>query len=233
MNPASAPGSEAEAAREARDFVHESLTARGRVPEHLLQHLIAVQHRFGYVPEAAVETLAGELDVTRTQVRSAIDFYAFLHARPRGAFDILFSDNITDQMLGNQRLMALLSERLGLEPGATRADGRVSLGYTSCTGMCDQGPALLVNGQAVTCLDPQRVDRIADLVEQGAPLSQWPGEYFRVEDNIRRPGLLLSNSATEGAGLRSLLEKGADAALAEIERSGLRGRGGAGFTTAL
>jgi [NiFe] hydrogenase diaphorase moiety large subunit len=93
--------------------------------------------------------------------------------------------------------------------------------------------ALGENEQALTALDPHRVDRIADLVEQGAPLSQWPGEYFRVDDNIRRPGLLLSNRATEGAGLRNLLAKGADAALAEIERSGLRGRGGAGFTTAL
>jgi [NiFe] hydrogenase diaphorase moiety large subunit len=233
MSQASAPGPEAGAAQQAREFVIESLASGDRVPEHLLQHLIAVQHRFGYVPEAAVETLAEELDVTRTQVRSAIAFYAFLYERPRGDFDILFSDNITDRMLGNQRLMALLAERLGVAPGETRADGRVSLGYTSCTGMCDQGPALLVNGQALTALDPHRVDRIADLVEQGAPLSQWPGEYFRVDDNIRRPGLLLSNRATEGAGLRNLLAKGADAALAEIERSGLRGRGGAGFTTAL
>jgi len=233
MSQAAAPFSDSGSTQAVRDFVSESLRLRGRVPEHLLQHLIAVQHRFGYVPEAAVEALSAELDVTRTQVRSAIAFYAFLHERPRGDFDLLFSDNITDRMLGNQRLMALLAERLGVAPGETRPDGRVSLGFTSCTGMCDQGPALLVNGEAVTALDPQRVDRIADLVEQGTPLAQWPGEYFRVEDNIRRPGLLLSNRATEGAGLRALLEKGADAALAEVERSGLRGRGGAGFTTAL
>jgi len=211
----------------------ESLRTRGRITEELLQHLIAVQACYGYVPEAAVETLAHELDVTRTQVRSAIAFYAFLHDRPRGDFDILFSDNITDRMLGNQRLMTLLAERLGLAPGETRSDGRVSLDFTSCTGMCDQGPALLVNGQAVTSLNPQRVDRIADLVEQDVSLAQWPGEFFRVEDNIHRPGLLLSNPVTEGDGLDVLVTKGVDAALAEIERSGLRGRGGAGFTTAL
>jgi [NiFe] hydrogenase diaphorase moiety large subunit len=233
MNRASTPQSEAESTQGVRNFVIESLWTRGRNTEELLQHLIAVQGRYGYVPEVAVETLASELDVTRTQVRSAIAFYAFLHERHRGDFDILLSDNITDRMLGNQRLMALLAERLGMAPGETRPDGRVSLDFTSCTGMCDQGPALLVNGQAVTALDPQRVDRIADLVEQGASLAQWPGEFFRVDDNIHRPGLLLSNRVTEGEGLHSLLSKGSDAALAEIERSGLRGRGGAGFTTAL
>ena len=218
---------------EVQGFVTESLDVHGRVPENLLQHLIAVQQRFSWVPPPAVEALSSALGVTRTQVRAAIAFYAFLHDRPRGDFDILFSDNITDRMLGHQRLLALLAERLGMGTDETRADGRVTLGLTSCTGMCDQGPALLVNGRALTALTAQRVDRIADLVEQGVALEHWPGEYFRVEDNLRRRGLLLSNPVTDGTGQRQLIERGTDAALTELERSGLRGRGGAGFTTAL
>ena len=218
---------------EVQGFVDETLGNDGRAPEHLLQHLIAVQRRFGWVPPAAVESLAAALDVTRTQIRAAVAFYAFLHDRPRGTYDILFSDNITDRMLGNRRLLALLAEQLGMPTEGTRADGRVTLGLTSCTGMCDQGPAALVNGRALTALTPQRVDRIADLVREGIPLDHWPGEYFRVEDNLRRRGLLLSNPVTDGSGLRKLAAAGSEAALAEIERSGLRGRGGAGFTTAL
>jgi len=214
-------------------FVARSLDLRGLAPEQLLQHLIAVQQQFGWVPPAAVHALAAALDVAHAQVRAAVAFYAFLHDQPRGDFDILFSDNITDRMLGNQRLVGLLAERLGLGLDATRADGRVTIGLTSCTGMCDQGPALLVNGQAVTALTAARVDRIADLVDEGVPLERWPGAFFRVADNIRRRGLLLSNPATDGASLRRLLENGADTALTELERSGLRGRGGAGFTTAL
>ena len=216
-----------------QSFVARSLGLHGQAPEYLLQHLIAVQQQFGWVPPTAVDALAAALDVARAQVRAAVAFYAFLHDQPRGDFDILFSDNITDRMLGNQRLVGLLAERLGLGLDAPRADGRVTIGLTSCTGMCDQGPALLVNGQALTGLTAARVDRIADLVEEGVPLERWPGAFFRVEDNIRRRGLLLSNPATDGASLRRLLDGGADAALAELERSGLRGRGGAGFTTAL
>jgi [NiFe] hydrogenase diaphorase moiety large subunit len=214
-------------------FVAESLGRHGRNPEQLLQNLIAVQHRFSHVPDAAADYLAVELGVTRTDIRAAVEFYAFLHKRPRGRFDLLFSDNITDRMLGNRRLVRLLCERLGVEPGITRADGRVRVDLTSCTGMCDQGPALLVNGIAVTRLAAPRVDRIADLVEEGRPLAHWPEIFFRVDDNIRRPGLLLSDADPDGSGLGSLLEKGAVGALEEVERSGLRGRGGAGFSTAL
>ena len=214
-------------------FVAESLIRRGRNAEHLLQHLVAVQHAFSHVPEVAVDALAAELRVTRSQIRAAVDFYAFLHERPRGGFDILFSDNITDRMLGNRRLMNLLCERLGVELGVTRADGRVTVEPTSCTGMCDQAPAILVNGLTVTRLDTPRVDRIAELVEENRPLEHWPDDFFRVDDNIHRPGLLLRDPHSNAAGLRALLDKGADAALTEVDRSGLRGRGGAGFTTAL
>ena len=65
-------------------FVADLLVPRGRDPLYLLQYLIALQQRFSFVPEAAVEALAIGLGIGRTQIRGAVDFYAFLHQRPRG-----------------------------------------------------------------------------------------------------------------------------------------------------
>jgi [NiFe] hydrogenase diaphorase moiety large subunit len=209
------------------------LTARGREPELLLQHLIAIQQAYSHVPEAAVDALSAAMGVTRSRIRACVDFYAFLHARPRGDYDILFSDNITDRMAGSEALQRRLSKRLGVRLDEPRGDGRVTVGLTSCTGMCDQGPALLVNGLAVTALTPQRIDRIAELVEAGVPLEHWPAKFFVVQDNIHRAGDLLSNAEKMSAGLQRFLELGPQAALEELEASVLRGRGGAGFTTAL
>lgn len=213
--------------------VERSLARLGHRPEHVLQHLIALQQRFSYVPEAGIAALTEALDVTRAQCLAAIDFYAFLHRAPRGQYDILFSDNITDRMLGNQRLMQRLCDRLGVDLGVPRADGRVSVDFTSCTGMCDQAPALMVNGFAITRLDEDRIRQIAALVDTRVPLQHWPQDYFAVSNNVHRPGLLLSDMEVRDAGLSALFARGGDAVLAEIERSGLRGRGGAGFTTAL
>lgn len=209
-----------------------SLARLGQAPESLLQHLIALQQELSWIPPSAVASLSEVLVLSRAEIRATVAFYAFLHDRPRGAFDILFSDNITDRMLGSQRLQRLLGERLGVAPGETRSDGRVTLDRTSCTGMGDQGPALLVNGWAITRLTAARIDRIADLVEDHRPLAQWPEDFFQVRDHIRRPGLLLSNPVTRGGSLEILRDRGPEAALTELERSGLRGRGGAGFPTA-
>ncbi|MBP6735434.1 MAG: NAD(P)H-dependent oxidoreductase subunit E, partial [Chromatiaceae bacterium] len=171
--------------------------------------------------------------VTRSRIRASIDFYAFLHTRPRGVFDILFSDNITDRMQGSEGLGARLCKGLGITLGEPRSDGRVTVGLTSCTGMCDQGPALLVNGLAVTALTPKRIDRIAELVEARVPLEHWPPRFFVVQDHIHRAGDLLSHAEKMDAGLQRFLELGPVGAMAELEASVLRGRGGAGFTTAL
>ena len=213
--------------------IERSLARLGRHPQQVLQHLIALQQAFSHVPEAGIAQLCEALGVTRAQCLAAVDFYAFLHRSPRGRYDVLFSDNITDRMLGNQRVMQQLCGRLGVDPGVPRADGRVSVDSTSCTGMCDQGPALLVNGYALTRLDRARISRIAALIEGGVPLAHWPQEFFAVSNNVHRPGLLLRDLEARDAGLAALFERGADAVLGEIERAGLRGRGGAGFTTAL
>jgi [NiFe] hydrogenase diaphorase moiety large subunit len=91
---------------------------------------------------------------------------------------------------------------------------------------------MLVNGWTVARLDIPRVDAIAALVEAGTPLADWPADFFQVADNIRRADRLLNDTISTGAALQVLSRQGADTLLDVVERSGLRGRGGAGFRTA-
>ncbi|BBL73276.1 NAD(P)H-dependent oxidoreductase subunit E [Methylomagnum ishizawai] len=216
------------------DLVHlRTIVARhGGEPTELLQILREVQAYLHHVPHEAMVFLYEVLQVPPAQIQGVVEFYSFLSTTPRGHYDLRVSDSITDQMLGSRALAADLCERLGVRLGETRADGAVSVDYTSCTGMCEQGPAGLVNGLALTRLDRARIGRIAELVEAGAPLEAWPEEFFAVADNVHKPGLLLENGFEPGAALAKLFERGRDATFAELEQSGLRGRGGAGFNTA-
>ena len=213
-------------------FVSRLLDDAGDRPERLVQHLCSIQQRYSYVPETAIQLLADRLRLPRVEIVSIIWFYSFLHTTPRGDFDIRFSDNITDRMLGSQRLLKSMCKKLGVEPGVPRADGRVCVTVTSCTGLCDQGPALLVNGMAVSRLDVDRVHKIVGLVEAGIPVAGWPGRFFVVEDNIRRRDKLLDGVISRGSAIRALTVEGADALLESLDKSGLRGCGGAGFKTA-
>jgi len=216
-----------------RQFIQSLAAKHDFRPTHLLEMLRAVQARYHHIPADAAELLAEVLRIPRTRIIDATEFYSFFSTDPKGRYELLISDSITDHMLGKQELMAYLAGKLGVAVGEVRSDGVVSLDNTSCTGMCDQGPAGLVNGYALTRLDRSRIDQIAELINGDIPLEEWPAEFFQVEDNIRRPGLLLDSPIAPGEALKAALARGFKETLIEIDKSGLRGRGGAGFKTAM
>ncbi len=215
-------------------LLHQVIAGACAESPRLLHVLHALQQQFLYISDEAAREVAAHLGVPLSQVEAVVEFYSFLHKTPRGRFDILFS-NCTScgHRAGGADLMAVLARRLGVAAGSTRADGLVSIGETSCIGMCDHGAALLVNGMPIVRLDAAMIDRIAALVEAGTPLADWPAGWFRVDDNIRAGGLLLNDDLAAGDGLRAMLARGAADTLSEIIKSGLRGRGGAGFSTGM
>ena len=215
------------------EFVSDITTSTDNLPGHLLQYLYDIQYQFSCIPQAAIEQLSETLSLTPAHIKGVISFYSFLHEQPRGSYDILFSDSITDHMLGSRKLMARLCDKLAVIPGTPRQDGRVSVDTTSCTGMCEQGPALLVNGWTITRLNNSRIDDIARLVETGTDVEQWPVEFFQVDDNIQRRDLMLNDASADGDALAALIQHGGEHILKQIEDSALRGRGGAGFTTGM
>ena len=216
-----------------RAFIQEIAESYHHQATHLLHILRAVQARYHYVPKEAIEQLAVLLRIPRTRIISVVEFYSFLHLTPRGRYELLLSDSITDHMLGKKNLTDYLAKQLHVAVGGVREDGVVSLDNTSCTGMCDQGPAGLINGYPLTRLDCSRMDQIVDLINHQKPLAEWPAGLFQVEDNIRKAGLLLKQPIDQGVALRTAFKRGLKETLAEIEQSGLRGRGGAGFQTAM
>jgi [NiFe] hydrogenase diaphorase moiety large subunit len=215
------------------DALARCRTRHGADPHRLVQWLRELQADLGWLPPAALAGTAQALGLTLAQVRGVAGFYRFFHQRPVGEVRVLFSDNVTDRLLGAEALRDDLCRRLGVAPGEVRADGRVSVAATSCTGLGDQGPALLVNQHhVVTRLDAARVAQLADLIEQRVPPSAWPAAWSAVDDQVRRADVLLAAPPAPGAALVAALARAPLAMLAELEASGLRGRGGAGFSTA-
>ncbi|NOQ17143.1 MAG: NADP oxidoreductase [Methyloprofundus sp.] len=199
----------------------------------LLHILREVQTEFQHISPEAVEFLATALKIERTQIISVVEFYSFLHLIPQGKYELLISDSITDLMQGKQALIEFTSQLLQVNIGEVRADGLVSLNNTSCTGMCDQGPAGLINGYALTHLNESHIKTIHALIEHQVPVTEWPHDLFTVNDNIQQSNLLLDHEIKQGATLQVSLQRGLPETLAEIDISGLRGRGGAGFKTAM
>jgi len=216
-----------------RTDVQSQLEKYGNQQKYVLQIMRNLQLSQHYISQDDIKQLSESLDLAKMKIQSKIDFYRFLHDKYAGDFEIYFSNNITDQMLGSEELIQLLCELLFVKLGVTREDERVTVDKTSCTGLCEQGPAMLVNGYAIGNLDVDRIKKIAGLVSRGISLDKWPQEWFVVEDTIHEKGPLLGTESVKGEAIRKALQAGPKGVINKLEKSGLRGCGGAGFPTHL
>ena len=148
-------------------MVRRIVTRWGHDPTGLVQILREVHEAFGCLPAPALALIARLLRIPYSRAKGVASFYSFLNEEPLGSYRVLFSDNITDRMAGSERLMDSMCHRLWVEPGKVSEDGLVSVARTSCTGLCDQGPALLVNGRAIAALTDERI--AADLPADPRP----------------------------------------------------------------
>jgi [NiFe] hydrogenase diaphorase moiety large subunit len=249
-------GCDTGAAREI-DAVLAPILARWRHdPTALLQILREVQEQLDWISPPVVDALTRDLALPRSKIEGVAGFYSFLYTRPHGRYRVLFADNIIERMQGSVALMERMCRNLWVEPGKVSEDGLVSVGTTSCIGMGDQGPALLVNNLTIPRLTEARIDQLCELIRGKVPLAEWPPELFVVEDNLCQRGILLDSTLAPGDALRAARARaghdgleasntrswreglpsgllGPAAVIDEMRRSGLRGRGGAGFSTAL
>jgi NADH:ubiquinone oxidoreductase subunit E len=128
----------------------------------LMPILQAVQRKYGFVRDFAMQKIADALDIHPVEVHGVVSFYSFLSQKPQGRFVIRLCQTISCDMAGKDRVAAQLENELGIKFGETTTDGTFTLEWANCIGLCDQGPALLVNDILWTKVTPQSVLEILE-----------------------------------------------------------------------
>jgi [NiFe] hydrogenase diaphorase moiety large subunit len=213
-------------------------------PSALLDVLRDVQGRFGHVPEEAVPRIASHLKLSEAEVRGAVTFYHFFSLTPRGTSTIYLNDSITSWMKGRAAVARAFEDETGCLFGQVSQDGKIGLFPTACIGMSDQEPSAIVDGVVFTCLTPDKARAIVRGLKAGTPArdqvialgdgaNQSDLVRAMVSNNIRKPGPVLFGPHESGAAVRKIAGMTPEQVIDEIKRSGLMGRGGAGFPTGL
>jgi NADH:ubiquinone oxidoreductase subunit E len=161
-----------------REELLELVGQIGRDRSALLPLLEEVQHRYFYISEYCMQVIADLLDIHPVEVHSVVSFYRFLDECPQGQFVIRLCRTVTCDMAGKDHVARQLQNDLQIDFGQTTADGKFSLGWANCLGMCDQGPALLVNQRIFTRVTPEKVHGILSECRQmfGAHATAAPQE---------------------------------------------------------
>lgn len=148
-----------EIAREVFDVTEKYHCQRAK----LLQILEELNDRYGYLSEFVMKEVAKNLGITTTEVYGVATFYSFLNTEPKGRYIIRLCKTISCDLAGKKAVANALRNELGIDFGETTADGMFSLEYTNCIGMCNQGPAMLINNDVYFNLDPEKA---VEIVEQ-------------------------------------------------------------------
>lgn len=134
----------------------------GRDRSALIPILQEVQKRSYQIDDFAMQMIADQLDIHPVEVYSVVSFYSFLSHEPKGRFVVRLCQTISCDMAGKQAVARQLENDLGVEFGQTTPDGKFTLEHANCIGMCDQGPALLVNETVYTRVTPEKVHEILE-----------------------------------------------------------------------
>jgi NADH-quinone oxidoreductase subunit E len=118
-----------------------------------------VQRHRGWVSDESLRDIAGHIGMSPTELDSIATFYNLIHRRPVGRHVITVCDSVSCWIMGCERIQEHLEERLGIRPGQTTPDDRYTLLPTVCLGCCDRAPAMMVDGDLHTNLDPENIDR--------------------------------------------------------------------------
>jgi len=115
----------------------------------------------GWLPEPAIEALAGYLDLAPSDVMGVVTFYDMYHERPVGRHRIRVCTNLSCMLRGAEEIMETLQQELGVEEGEVTADGRCSFVHFECLGSCDTAPMMMVDDDYHENLTPDSAARIA------------------------------------------------------------------------
>ena len=134
------------------------------LPGALLPIMHEIQHEIGHVPASAVPAIARALNLSRAEVHGVLSFYTHFRTEPAGLHLIQLCRAEACQAVGSRELEAHVKARLGIDYGATTADGKVTLEPVYCLGNCACGPSLQVGERLHARVSPQAFDALlADL----------------------------------------------------------------------
>ena len=131
----------------------------------LLPILQDIQRKHKFIPDFAQQEVARLLDIHPVEVYSVISFYSFLNTQPKGRNIVRLCQTITCDMAGKAGVAKALERELGIKFGATTKDNKFTLEYVNCLGMCDQGPAILINERVYPKVTPEKAVQILSEVK--------------------------------------------------------------------
>ena len=128
------------------------------LPGALMPILRRIQDELGWVPRDSVPIVAQALNLSRAEVHGVLSFYHDFRHEPPGRNIVKVCRAESCQAMGAVALADHIRKRLGVDFGETSKDGAATLDAVYCFGNCACSPAVMINGELIGRVTPERFD---------------------------------------------------------------------------
>jgi bidirectional [NiFe] hydrogenase diaphorase subunit len=135
-------------------LVDATMRRLGNQSRGLIETLHTVQETFGYLDEQALRYVAISLRVPLSRAYGVATFYHFFTLKPAGEHTCVVCMGTACYIKGAPQLLSALQHDLGIKPGETTADGKVSVLTARCLGSCGLAPAVVYDHDVAGKVSP-------------------------------------------------------------------------------
>jgi len=142
------------------EIVSKVLTEYNDDEEALIQVLLRIQDKYGWLPQEMLSEVSKQLNIPYNRVYQVATFYKAFSLAPRGRHVIKVCTGTSCMVRGSQTIIDGLTRKLGIGIDETTSDGRFTLEAVNCIGCCALGPLITVDEKYYGNLKLQDLDGI-------------------------------------------------------------------------
>jgi NADH-quinone oxidoreductase subunit E len=127
-----------------------------------LPALHVVQDGLRCVPLGAIREIADLLELSPAEVRDTMSFYGFFREddKPLGRTRLWVCRGLACAIREGEDVLAAVCKELRVAPGETSADGKITVEFAECIGVCEGAPAVLINDEGRPNVTRDKVDAL-------------------------------------------------------------------------
>ncbi|SDD33886.1 complex I 24 kDa subunit family protein [Pedobacter soli] len=136
----------------------------GKQKSALLPLLHLVQAEFLWVPTSAMDQVAAYLNIQPIEVYEVATFYTMYFLKPQGKYALEVCRTGPCCLVGAEKILSHLEDKLGVKEGEVTADGLFSFRGVECLAACGFGPVLQISPE-YTFYENLTTDSVDKLIE--------------------------------------------------------------------
>ena len=133
--------------KEIINIVDQIIVEQGKTVDKCIPILQAIQDKFNYLPEEALEYVCQNTEITASKIYGISTFYSQFRLHPVGKHIIKVCHGTACHVQNAGMISDAVEEALGIKDGETSEDNMFTLESVACLGCCSLAPVMMIGDE--------------------------------------------------------------------------------------